>query len=422
MSRESRPMRVIVSSGVGRIHAIETAVSLLDAGLDVRVVTGWVPSRVMAPVARLAGGLIGRPNLDRRLQARLADGRLPRSRIHTCGLAEGLSQAGTRLGEYGILPYCATNRLTWRLFGYASRRHLHSADIFHVRSGAGQGGAIATARRRGMRIIVDHSIAHPTEMERTLGPIYTRQGLPFRMGMNSPFWRLVLDDCSAADVVILNSDYVRDSFVAAGFPETRCATVYLGVREDFIGLKRDYARSSPIRLLFTGAFGLRKGACEMAEACRSLDERGIAYELLVAGSAAEGKPLMDRMNLRGSVRYLGVLLQDDLKTLLATSDLYVFPTHAEGCARSAMEAMAAGLPVITTRECGLPARHGLDGWLVPRGDPAALASAIERLADDEPLRESLGRQAQQRVAEEFRWSHYAGRLTSIYRDVLARNS
>ena len=416
---ENRPIRVILSSGVGRSHTIESAVAQLDAGVDVRVVTGWVPSRGMEPLARVAGNLLGRPNLDRRLKARLAGGKLPRDRIRTCGIAEGISQAGTRLADKGLLPYCTTNRLTWQLFGFASRRHLRSADIFHVRSGAGQGGAIATAKRRGMKVVVDHSIAHPAEMERTLAHIYAELGLPFRMGPNSPFWQLVVQDSLDADLVLVNSDYVRDSFLAAGFPPSKVKTLYLGVRDDFIGQKHGFDVSRPARLLFTGAFGLRKGAREIAQACKLLDERGVPYELLVAGNFAEGRPVVDKMQLRGAVRYLGMLLQDELRDYLATSDLYVFPTHAEGSARSAFEAMAAGLPVITTRECGLPLRHGEDGWLVPRGDALALADSIEGLLADQPLRESLGRTAQQRVADHYRWSHYAAKLKDIYRDLLA---
>ena len=415
---KDRPIRVILSSGVGRIHTIECAVSLLETGVDVRLVTGWVPSPGMAPVARLAGNLLGRPNLDRRLKARLADGKLPRGRIRTCGLAEGISQVGLRLGERGVLPYCTTNRLTWQLFGFASRRHLRAADIFHVRSGAGQGGAIAAAKRRGMKVVVDHSIAHPAELERTLAPIYAELGLPFRMGMASPFWQLVVQDCIDADLVLVNSDYVRDSFLAAGFPPAKVMTLYWGVRDDFLGVKHHYDLSRPARLLFTGAFGLRKGAREIAQACKLLDERGVAYELLVAGNFAEGRPVVDAMHLRGTVRYLGMLLQDELREYLTTSDLYVFPTHAEGSARSAMEAMAAGLPVITTRECGLPLRHGEDGWLVPRGNAHALADSIERLLVDQPLRETLGRTAQHQVADNYRWSHYAVKLKDIYRDLL----
>jgi len=109
-----------------------------------------------------------------------------------------------------------------------------------------------------------------------------------------------------------------------------------------------------------------------------------------------------------------MLVQDDLKDLLATSDLYVFPTHAEGCARSAMEAMGAGLPVVTTDACGLPIRHGIDGWIVPRAEGRSLATAITHLLGNQSSRESIGRTAQARVSAEFRWPNFAHHLADLY--------
>jgi len=410
--------RVILSSGVGRIHMVETAVALLAEGVDVRLVTGWVPSDSTAWLARLAGRIIGRPNLDKRLRARLGDGELSRDRLRCCAVAEGLAQVLLRLGDAGLLPYGRANRVGWQAFGRASRRHLRDADVFHVRSGAGQGGAIAAARRRGMKIVVDHSIAHPREMKLVLEPLHEQLGIPFRLGPDSPFWQLVLQDCEDADVVLVNSDYVKRTFVEAGFPAAKVEVAYWGVRDDFLGLKQDYACPGPVRLLFTGAFGLRKGAREIVDACRRLDEQGIDYELRIAGAADEGRPLVERAGLEGTVTFHGMLLQDDLRDLLATSDLYVFPTYAEGCARSAMEAMGAGLPVITTDACGLPVRHGVDGWLVPRADGGALAAAIVRLLGDADARESIGRTAQARVAAEFRWPNFARHLVDLYTRLL----
>ena len=65
---------------------------------------------------------------------------------------------------------------------------------------------------------------------------------------------------------------------------------------------------------------------------------------------------------------------------LAKADVYVFPSLAEGCASSGMEAMAAGLPVITTRESGLPIRHGENGWLIASKSEQAISDAIICLA------------------------------------------
>jgi glycosyltransferase involved in cell wall biosynthesis len=393
---------------------VETAVALLEQGVDARLVTGWVPSDSSAWLARLAGRIIGRPNLDKRLRATGGNGELSRDRLRCCALAEGFAQGLLKLGDAGLLPYGYANRVGWQAFGLATRRYLHGADVFHVRSGAGQGGAIAAARRRGMKIVVDHSIAHPREMELVLKPLHEQLGIPFRLSTDSPFWKLVLQDCHDADVVLVNSDYVKRTFVEAGFPAAKIEVAYWGVRDDFLGLKQDYSCSGPVRLLFTGAFGLRKGAREIVGACRQLDHQGLEYELRIAGVADEGRPLVEQARLKGTVKFYGMLLQDDLKELLATSDLYVFPTYAEGCARSAMEAMGAGLPVITTAACGLPVRHGVDGWIVPRADGRAVAGVIEHLLRDAEGRESIGRTAQARVAAEFRWANFAQRLVELY--------
>lgn len=415
----ARRTRVILSSGVGRIHMVATAVALLGQGVDVRLVTGWVPSDSSAWLARLAGRVIGRPNLDKWLRATGGNGELSRDRLRCCALSEGFAQGLLKLGDAGLLPYGYASRVGWQAFGLATRRYLHDADVFHVRSGAGQGGAIAAARRRGMKIVVDQSIAHPREMELVLKPLHEQLGIPFRLGPESPFWRLVLQDCEDADVVLVNSDYVKTTFVEAGFPASKVEVAYWGVRDDFLGLKQNYRCSGPVRLLFTGAFGLRKGAREIVDACRLLDQQGVEYHLQIAGAADEGRPLVEQAGLKGTVTFHGILLQDDLKELLAGSDLYVFPTYAEGCARSAMEAMGVGLPVITTSACGLPVKHGLDGWLVPLADGSAVAEAIVHLLRDARARESIGRTAQARVAAEFRWANFARHLVLLYERLLA---
>ena len=393
---------------------VETAVALLEQGVDARLVTGWVPSDSSAWLARLAGRIIGRPNLDKRLRATGGNGELSRDRLHCCALSEGFAKALHRLGDAGLLDFGYANRIGWQAFGRASRRHLHDAEVFHVRSGAGQGGAIATARRRGMKIVVDHSIAHPQEMERVLKPQHQKLDMPFRLGLDSLFWQLVLKDCEDADVVVVNSDYVRATFIEAGFCPERVEVAYWGVRRDFIGLKKRYELAEPVRLLFTGEFGLRKGAQEIVTACKELTRAGVPYHFHVAGASREGRPMVEAAGLAGAFTFHGMLLQDELKKLLKDSDLYVFPTHAEGCARSAMEAMGAGLPVITTEACGLPVRHGEDGWIVPRGDGVGVFNAIQHLIENDRIREAIGRSAQARVAQDFTWPAFATRLIDLY--------
>jgi len=292
-------------------------------------------------------------------------------------------------------------------------------DIFHVRSGAGQGGAINTARCAGAIAVADHSIAHPAFMARALNPLCDRYGMPPLAGADDPFWALVLQDCKDADAILVNSDFVRDTFVNEGFRPDRIHVAYLGVRRDFLSLKTDYSLSTPIKLLFTGGFTARKGAGDLLDAVSALSRSAERCSLDVVGSLAEAAPILARHGTPRGAHFVGMVLQDDLKAFLRHADMYVFPTLAEGCAKSAMEALAAGVPVITTRECGLPVQHMQHAFIIPSGNPAALADAIETLAGDEPLRRQLGQAGAALVRDHYSWSNYGVAVKSFHEQLLA---
>jgi hypothetical protein len=131
-------------------------------------------------------------------------------------------------------------QIGWRAFGWQSQRYLRKAEIFHVRSGAGQAGAIRKAKLAGMKVVVDHSIAHPAFMEQALKPEYNTFGLPFDLGPRSLLWRLVLADAAVADCLLVNSEFVRETFAKEGYPLDKIRIVHLGVREDFFSLKEAY--------------------------------------------------------------------------------------------------------------------------------------------------------------------------------------
>jgi glycosyltransferase involved in cell wall biosynthesis len=396
----------VLSTGVGRLHFVETAGALWDAGEDVRLLTGWVPSSGYDWLVDAAGLVIGRPNLARRLAVRRVGGSLPPTRIRTCPVAEGIAAVGQRVFRANGTAWPAASRAVWQNFGRASRRHLHDLDVFHVRSGAGQGGAIAKARSLGALAVADQSIAHPAFMARALNPIYDRYGMPRLAGEEDAFWNLVLQDCNDADAILVNSDFVRETFVSEGFDPRKINVAYLGVRTDFLGLKQDYSLAKPAKLLFTGSFTPRKGAGDLLDAVASLNRSAVHFELTVVGSLADKDVLLKHHPIQRGLNFPGMMLQEELKKYLGTADMYVFPTRAEGCAKSAMEAMAAGVPVITTRECGLPAEHLEHAYIVPSGDVDALRAAIETLAADESLRQHLGTAGATLVRERFSWTEY----------------
>jgi glycosyltransferase involved in cell wall biosynthesis len=135
-----------------------------------------------------------------------------------------------------------------------------------------------------------------------------------------------------------------------------------------------------------------KGIHDALEATTRLRQQTSDFQLLIAGDGAE-RPHLERitssLGLQDKVQFLG--LRGDIPALLAASDIYVNPSHYEALSTSALEAMAAGLPVIATEVGGLPeiVTHHRTGLLVPPHSPEELAAAMARLLDPS-LRVAMG--------------------------------
>lgn len=133
---------------------------------------------------------------------------------------------------------------------------------------------------------------------------------------------------------------------------------------------------------------------------------------LEAQAARIGKP----------VRFWGWLDRSspDMWRLYRESSVFVFPSEREGSPAVVQEAMSAGLAVIAADSAGTPEVVGDAGILVSPKDPAGIADALVRLANDPALVQELAERARERVREEFDWRDLAGRYVDLYAEVLAR--
>jgi glycosyltransferase involved in cell wall biosynthesis len=211
------------------------------------------------------------------------------------------------------------------------------------------------------------------------------------------------EEWSSADLIVCASEFVRDgiSRVARSCPNVR--VVPYGVR---IGpaLKRN-RREGKLHVLFCGAVGLRKGVPYLARSAEKLGNRNFHFRFVgqIGCSPPALKQLLRVADLAGPVP------RSDVHHHYAWADVFVLPTLCEGSATVCYEALAAGLPVITTANSGSVVRHGIDGFIVPIRDPDAIAETLDRLAADTILLESMSRNARSR-AEEFTIEKYGERL------------
>lgn len=409
---------VLICTGIGRLHLIDTAVAVARAGFTVGLVTGWAPRSSQQGFVDWVGRMLRQPRLYERLAARRRVLAEAGCQLFESPLAEAASTLAWKLhlGENDRLSACL-----WRLCGWEARRYLRKGKILHVRSGAGAGGAVGQARRLGMRIVADHSIAHPTVVWRNLQNFGAGRAATEPFNPSSRFWGIVLADCAAADLILVNSHFVRETMIEQGFALEKIRVAYLGVDEFFHAAKRHHreVRDTPVRALFAGHFEPRKGSHVLLAAVRELGASGIAVELHVAGQVHDGPVEAARAGVEDKVRFHGLLGREALRELMASCDVFVFPTLAEGCSKAAMEALGAGLPVITTRACGLPREADPFVTEVPLGDAVALARAVAGLGADRERRARCGEAGATLVSTRFRPSDYADAVGAIYRELLA---
>ena len=208
-----------------------------------------------------------------------------------------------------------------------------------------------------------------------------------------------------ADLIIAPSDFVKRAVVDLGADVSRVAVVPYGI--DASWLEAD-PRPVQGRALFVGSVGLRKGSHYLAEAARLLAQRSVSCDVRVVGPV-DHRILRDPLFFGPA--YVGQIPRTKVREEFATADVFVLPTLCEGSALVHLEAMACGVPVVTTPNCGSVVRDGVDGIIVPIRSAAAIADAIERIVTDRKLRESMSRNARQRAAE-FTLERYGDRLVA----------
>lgn len=408
-------LKAIIATGFGKLHFHETARALAAAGVEINFLTGWLPKPKHAAIADFLGNVLGEKNLAKRLNPRRIE--IPGATVTPIAWAEFAGTLFSRLQRARLLPESRVGGMPFRLAARGSRKYLKDADVLLLRSGAGQCGAIKTARANGLAIVTDQSIAHPAFLEEVLREEFERAGLRFGYDANWDLWKLVLRDCEQADLLMVNSDFVKETFVERGFPADKIRVVYLGVRESFFDLKRDYRIQGRVNVLFTGNFDPRKGPRFLLEAVRRCRRGGLDVHLQLIGNLADGASLL-RDSDADFFTHTPFMPPEELPAAFSEADLFVLPTLAEGSSRSAMEAAAAGMPIITTRNCGLPLEHEKSVLYTPIKDSGAVADAIARLAADSELRERLGRSAMGLVTGNYTWADYGRRAREVFREAI----
>ena len=168
-----------------------------------------------------------------------------------------------------------------------------------------------------------------------------------------------------------------------------------------------------MRILSSGRLVAKKGFAELIAACAILRDRGLAFRCTIAGSGPDEADLRAQivaLDLADWITLTGeALQQEDIPAFMFTGDIYTLPciwaadNDVDGLPQMLMEAMACGLPAVSTRLVGIPdlIRDGDTGLLVEPEDVEALAEALMRLAEDENLAKKLAKAGRRHLEDRF---------------------
>jgi len=224
-------------------------------------------------------------------------------------------------------------------------------------------------------------------------------------------------------VITVSESSANDICAQMGARREQLAVVPVGVDTALFRPLPHVARV-PGRLMTTASADVPlKGLLPLLEALAKVRTERHA-ELVVVGRPRGDDVVpaaIERLGLEGAVTIAGVVDTLRMVELYAEAEVAVVPSLYEGFSLPAVEAMACGVPLVTTTGGALPevvGSHDRTALLVPPGDPGALAAAIVRALDDADLRRRLGADGRQRVLERFTWRATAEATVEQYRQVI----
>jgi colanic acid/amylovoran biosynthesis glycosyltransferase len=217
---------------------------------------------------------------------------------------------------------------------------------------------------------------------------------------------------------------------ALGAPPDRVAVLRSGIalqRFRFEEHGREPGEST--RLLFVGRLTRKKGLLDALEAVRRVIEWGRNVELAIVGEGElerTGRAQAEAAGIGESVRWLGKLPSEGVHAMLQRSHILVAPSRTaedgdqEGIPNVLKEAMACGLPVLSTLHSGIPelVDDGISGYLVPEADPVALSQRLLDLIDDPGRWPAMGCAGRAKVEKEYDSEQLNDRLVELYRSVI----
>jgi glycosyltransferase involved in cell wall biosynthesis len=282
--------------------------------------------------------------------------------------------------------------------------------------------------KQGITHVHAHFATHPA----VAGLIIQRlTGIPFSFvahGSDLHVRRRMLDKkVEAAAFVVAISSYNKEIIVeeCKGRFRDKVHVIHCGIDPDVFMPRDEKDAGGPFRILCVASFEEVKGHKYLVEACRLLHERGVNFICHLVGDGpvrSQVEAQITRANLEDRIIVHGPLKRPQVVELMQRADVKALPSvptksgKREGIPVVLMEAMASGLPVVSSQLSGIPelVEDGRSGFLLPPRDATGLAEALQKLHDDPELRFNMGRTGREKVLREFNLRVNAAELAKLF--------
>ena len=279
-------------------------------------------------------------------------------------------------------------------------------DIFHGWNNQAL-RSIKAAKRIGAKTILECGSTHQFFREKLLNEEYERFGIK---NVKSPEYarESALEEIILSDFIFLPSEFAKKTFVDVRISENKLFVIKRGVNLERFKLAE--RKDKKFKVLFVGRLSLRKGIQYLLEAWKKINLKDA--ELVFVGSIDDNiKPILSKYNNVENIVFKGFL--KDPSDVYKESTIFVFPSLEEGSAKVTYEAMAAGLPVITTENSGSVVRSELDGFIIPMRDSEAIKEKIYYFYENPEMIEIMSTNALEHI-KQYTWQKYRDNLIETY--------
>jgi glycosyltransferase involved in cell wall biosynthesis len=272
--------------------------------------------------------------------------------------------------------------------------------------------SLRSLRDRGVFTVVDQVDPARTEYEVARAEIAKWPGWDTGIqAIPDSYFERMSAEWEAASAVLVNSNWSAKALQSQSVPREKIMIVPLFFDPSSIPQVERHPKKGTLVILWLGLVVLRKGIQYLIEAARLLQGRDLRFDIvgpiIISEQATRSAP--------PNVRFLGRYSREQTAVAYEDADVFVLPTLSDGFAITQLEAMAYGLPVVATPNCGDVVDHDVNGLIVPAGDSQALAAALARLDDDRQLVAAMSVKAWEK-SRRFSLTEFADRLESEFHE------